>query len=73
MAVANHVGHDKRGARTYVRDRHGNEVVEETVRDVLEYVDGTPVFSKQRVFEKVLDDNTQQIAQAFRKWLSEQD
>ena len=73
MAVANHVGHDKRGTRTYVRDRHGNEVVEETVRDVVEYVDGTPVFSKQRVLEKVLDDNTQQIAQAFRKWLSEQD
>lgn len=73
MAVANHVGHDKRGNRTYVRDRHGNEVVEETVRDVLEYVDGSPVFSKQRVLEKVLDDNTQQIAQAFRKWLSEQD
>lgn len=73
MAVANHVGHDKRGSRTYVRDRHGNEVVEEKVRAVLEYVDGTPVFNQQRVLEKVLDDNTQQIAQNFRKWLSEQD
>ncbi len=73
MAVADHVGHDKRGTRTYVRDRHGNEVVQETERDVLEYVDGTAVYNKQRIFEKVLDDNTQQIAQNFRKWLSEQD
>ena len=29
MAIANHVGHNKRGNKTYVRDRKGNEIIEE--------------------------------------------
>lgn len=73
MAVANHVGHDKRGNRLYVRDKKGNEIVEEIEEDTKEYVDGNPVYKKQKTQRKVLDDNTLQIAQAFRKWLSEQD
>lgn len=73
MAVANHVGHDKRGNRTYVRDKKGNEIVEEADETVKEYEDGKPVYKKQKTQRKVVDDNTLQIAQAFRKWLSEQD
>lgn len=73
MAVANHVGHDKRGNRTYVRDKKGNEIVEEFEEDTKEYVDGKPVYKKQKFQRKVADDNTLQIAQAFRKWLSAQD
>ena len=37
MAVANHVGHDKRGNKTYVRDRKGNEVIEEIEELVKEW------------------------------------
>ena len=73
MAVANHVGHDKRGNVTYVRDRHGNEIVEELEEPVKEFDEGIPVFRKQKVQRKVVDDNTQQIAAEFRTWLSEQD
>lgn len=73
MAVANHIGHDKRGNRTYVRDKKGNEIVEEFEEETKEYVDGKPVYKKQKSQRKVADDNTIQIAQAFRKWLSEQD
>lgn len=73
MAVANHVGHDKRGNRTYVRDAQGNEVVEEIERSMLEYVDGRPVYKPQQVMQKVVDDNTLQIAKQFRQWLSVQD
>lgn len=72
MAVANHVGHDKRGVRTYVRDKKGNEIVEEIIETVKEYEGGTPVYKKQKTLRKVVDDNTLQIAQTFRKWLSEQ-
>jgi type I restriction enzyme M protein len=32
VAVANHIGHDKRGNITYVRDRTGNEIVEKSHR-----------------------------------------
>jgi type I restriction enzyme M protein len=72
MAVADHVGHDKRGNRTYVRDEKGNEIVEEVEETVKEYVDGKPIYKMQKTLKKVVDDNTLQIAQAFRKWLSEQ-
>lgn len=73
MAVANHVGHDKRGNTTYVRDKKGNEVVEEIEQNFKEYEDGKIVYKKQKTLKKVIDDNTMQIAQEFRKWLSEQD
>ncbi len=73
MAVANHVGHDKRGNRTYVRDEKGNEIVEEIEELVKEYLDGHPVYRKQTTQRKVVDDNTMQIAKVFRQWLSEQD
>ena len=73
LSVANHIGHDKRGNITYVRDREGNEIVEEKEENKKEYVDGKPVYRKQRVQRKVVDDNTLQIAQAFRSWLNEQD
>lgn len=73
MALANHIGHDKRGNVTYVRDRTGNEIVEEVSEVVKEYEDGRPVYRNQKTRKKVLDDNTLQIAQAFRTWLIEQD
>ena len=43
MAVANHIGHDKRGNVTYVRDREGNEIaeeVEETLKGVRKWQSG---------------------------------
>ena len=73
MAVANHVGHDKRGNVTYVRDRRGNEIIEEFAEPVKEYENGIPVYRNQTVRRKVLDDNTLQIAREFRRWLNEQD
>lgn len=73
MAVANHVGHDKRGNVTYVRDRKGNEIVEEVSEQVKEYDNGVPVYRHHKTRKKVFDDNTRQIAEEFRKWLSTQD
>ena len=73
MAVANHVGHDKRGNVTYVRDRKGNEIVEEIDEQIKEYEKGSPVYRDQKTRRKVLDDNTLQIAAKFRTWLSTQD
>jgi type I restriction enzyme M protein len=71
MAVANHIGHDKRGNVTYVRDEKGHEIVEEIEENVKEYEDGKPVYKRQRTLRKVVDDNTLQIAQAFQSWLHE--
>ena len=73
MALANHIGHDKRGNKTYVRDAKGNEIVEAIDEIVKEYEDGQILYRRQKVNKKVVDDNLMQIAQGFRRWLSEQD
>lgn len=73
MAVANHIGHDKRGNKLYVRDQKGNEIIEEVEETIKEYEHGKPIYKKQKIQRKVVDDNTLQIAQEFRKWLCEQD
>ncbi len=66
MALANHIGHDKRGNTTYVRDSEGNEIVE-TVKERVR--DGASYYRTIEVKQKVEDDNTMQIARAFRGWL----
>jgi type I restriction enzyme M protein len=73
MAVANHVGHDKRGNITYVRDEHGNEKIEEVETPVTEREGDTLVVRTQKIRRKVVDDNLRQIAKEFRSWLSEQE
>jgi type I restriction enzyme M protein len=73
MAVANHIGHDKRGNKNYVRDPKGNEVIEVIEELVKEWDGDTPTYQRQTTSRKVVDDNTQQIAQEFGQWLSEQD
>jgi type I restriction enzyme M protein len=73
MAVANHIGHDKRGFKNYVRDRKGNEVIEVAEELVKAWDGDTPTYQRQTTSRKVVDDNTQQIAQEFRRWLFEQD
>src|SRR5207244_12880032 len=73
MALANHIGHDKRGNVLYVRDAHGNEIVTEETEQVREYEGGRPVIRHQKTLRKVKDDNTHAIAMEFRGWLSTQD
>lgn len=68
MALANHIGHDKRGNTTYVRDEEGNEIVAEVAQDVPEIHDGTPVYRTTKAITKIVDDNTATIAGAFRTW-----
>ncbi|WP_211248906.1 class I SAM-dependent DNA methyltransferase [Deinococcus frigens] len=74
MAVADRVGHDKRGNTLYVRDDYGNEVAEEYEEDFFELNDeGKKVIGKRHGVKKILDDNTQEIVEVFRQWLSVQD
>lgn len=69
MALANHIGHDKRGHKTFVRDAEGNEIVVTKEERVQEVHEGTSFYRRVEVKQKVEDDNTEQIAKAFREWL----
>ncbi len=73
MAVANHIGHDKRGQDTYVRDAQGNEMFDEVEKQVWEFENGVRVIKNHKVQKKILDDNTYQIAELFRQWLYQHD
>ena len=73
MALANHIGHDKRGNTTYVRDENGNEVIETRIERQQEVHGGKTVHKQMEVRQKAIDDNTVEIAAAFRAWLAEQE
>lgn len=72
LALANHVGHDKRGNRTYVRDAEGNEVLEVKKDRRREVHNGLAVFREVETTYKLRDDNTERIAVAFREWTKDQ-
>ncbi|MDR0593437.1 MAG: N-6 DNA methylase [Bifidobacteriaceae bacterium] len=67
MAVCDRIGHDKRGNATYVRDDQGYELIAETTEAVTETARGRA--GRHTTQARVRDDNTRQIAQAFRAWL----
>lgn len=72
MALADRIGHDKRGNRTYKRLPDGKEVVTATMRRFREYVDGRQVYTAQETLERVVDDVTPAVAEAYREWLTTQ-
>ena len=71
MALANHVGHDKRGNVTYCRDKDGNALIESRTERQREERDGKTLYRTVEIKQKLVDDNTQEIAVTFQQWLSE--
>lgn len=69
MAVCDHIGHDKRGNAVYMRDDQGYEIVRETEDAVTTASDGDDDEQTHLAKERVLDDNTQEIAKEFLSWL----
>jgi len=72
LALANHIGHDKRGNRIYIRDADGNEILEVRKERRREVHNGVAVFREVEAAYKVRDDNTERIATAFREWTKDQ-
>lgn len=55
-----------------MRDAEGNEVLETRKERIREVHGGIPVFREVEATYKVKDDNTEDIASAFRDWMKEQ-
>lgn len=72
LALANHIGHDKRGNRLYLRDAEGNEVVVPNKERRREVRNGVMIVHELETQEKILDDTTHQIAMRFRDWMAGQ-
>ena len=71
MAVVDRIGHDKRGNITYVRDDDGNEIVEEMAEPDLRTDSGDRIPTESREQRKLIDDDTPEVARAFREWLTD--
>lgn len=71
LALANHIGHDKRGNRLYLRDADGNEIIVPRKERRRELRDGVIVVHEFESREKVPDDTTRRIAARFRDWIAE--
>lgn len=68
MAICDRIGHDKRGNAVYMRDDQGFEIVRET-EDAVTTVGTDDVEQTHLAKERVVDDNTRDIAREFRAWL----
>lgn len=70
MAVAERVGHDKRGNTVFRRTPAGEDVVvtrSETVVDTASEEAGQ--FKSVEVKERLVDDELPEVARAYREWL----
>lgn len=71
MAICDHVGHDKRGQTTYVRDDEGYPIVREQTTAVTGIV-ASDEENEHASKERVIDDETMAIANAFLEWRRDQ-
>lgn len=74
MAVAEKIGHDKRGNVIYRRTAGGEEALVKRVETVneIDQETGAEVLGQVEVTERQVDDELQEVAFAYLDWLSEQ-
>lgn len=68
MSMCEHVGHDKRGVTTYKRNTDGYIITEEKASSVTGLINASGRVQEHITTEKVVDDDTQHIAEAFLEW-----
>jgi type I restriction enzyme M protein len=74
MAVAEKVGHDKRGNVIYRRSAEGEDELVTRIETITEIDQGTgnEVLRQIEVRERVIDDELPEVAAAYLRWLGEQ-
>ena len=70
MAVAERIGHDKRGAAIYKRDEQGREIVSEfsNVEESIDPITGKVVSYTTGTKDRVIDDEMPDVVTAFKEW-----
>lgn len=74
MAVAERIGHDKRGNTLYRRNSSGDDVLAERLETTTELDPETGVeyIRESVVRERLVDDELPEVARAFMEWLSKE-
>jgi type I restriction enzyme M protein len=70
MAVADKIGHDKRGQHIYKRSPDGKEIFAKRIKEAARIVDGELQKYSVEVLEPVVDDELDDVAEAYLDWLS---
>ena len=70
MAVAEKIGHDKRGAAIYKKDAEGKEILSDTANqeEAIDPATGKTVIYSTGARDRVIDDDMPQVVSAYRKW-----
>ena len=70
MAVAEKIGHDKRGAAIYKKDAEGKEILSDTANqeEAIDPATGKTVIYSTGAKDRVIDDDMPQVVSAYRKW-----
>jgi type I restriction enzyme M protein len=73
MAIADSVGHNKRGATIFKRAPDGSLLLRETVKTHrVTKPDGTVDEVEIRAKEPIVDDELDEVAETYHRWLTEQ-
>lgn len=75
MAIADKIGHDKRGNTLYRRNGDGSDVLvkkHETIREI-DQSTGKEIIKEVDVTDRLVDDELDEVADAFLAWLEEQE
>lgn len=71
MAMADTVGHDRRGRTVYKRSPDGAEVLERRAKEAIRVVAGQIQRELVEVVEPVEDDELEEVPEAYLAWLAE--
>lgn len=74
MAIAEKIGHDKRGSVIWRRTADGSDALVTRVETVAEIDQGTgsEILRDVKLTERMVDDELPEVAEAYLKWLGEQ-
>lgn len=70
MAIAEKVGHDRRGNSVFKRTPEGEKVIVKREREIVGIIGKERYKAKRKVFEAIRDDDLPSISVSFKKWLS---
>lgn len=72
MAMAEKVGHDRRGNTVFKRTLEGEKVIVKKERDIVGILGKEPYKVKRKVLEPIVDDDLPSITSSFKDWLSKE-
>jgi len=70
MAIAEKVGHDRRGNTIFKRTLEGEKLIAEKEREIVGILGKEQYKAKQKMLEPIVDDDLPSITSSFKEWLN---